>query len=331
MGCGGSKLEGDDDTAPPGLRPFRRRIDEIRQRRSGRTLTKDPGALSSKQLLHDESEEGHHQDQTTDATYCEIRKSVSSSPAENENVASTNKDATTEKEQNNDDHHYHPMDPPESEMRMSVSPSPDAMTEVPLHCRTSAPENDQKNDDNNNNNNNNNVESDRPDVAMVSQGKEGEDEEKEGKRQEDDSSGSGDEKEREGEGDGSEIGPGSPSFSREGGYLYEDGREIGPGSPSFRDYFLSANNAAESDSGDAGNGEDMGVKIKEDKPPRRKDSSSSNEGSVDKAVKKESKGRMFKNVLPKGRQGAKNLWNVRSCYHPSATSSVHGKDGKVDA
>ncbi|KAJ4973604.1 hypothetical protein NE237_006778 [Protea cynaroides] len=62
-----------------------------------------------------------------------------------------------------------------------------------------------------------------------------------------------------------------------GGSLDGDGRQIGPGSPSFREYFLSSeSNAAHRDSGDAGIGEDTsgGVKM-DDKPTRRKESSSS--------------------------------------------------------
>ncbi|XP_043724153.1 cGMP-specific 3',5'-cGMP phosphodiesterase 3-like [Telopea speciosissima] len=325
MGCGGSKLESDDDTAPPGLRPFRRRIDEIRQRRSGRTVSKDD-ALSSKQLLNNEGEDGHHHHYLPDDPD-QIQKNVSSQPPENER--SDKGSSTYEKEQSNNDHH-HPMDAPDSEMRMTVS-SPSQNEIVGSGMRQSTPENDQ----NNNNNNNKNVESDKPDTDVVSPGKEkdreGEDKWHEGDRKEDNSSGSDDEKEIDGYGEGGEIGPGSPSLRREGGNIYEDGRQIGPGSPSFREYFnSSSSNVANKDSADAGNGEDRssGVKM-EDKLSQRKESSScSSEASVDKFVKKENKGRIFKNVLPKGKQGGvKNLWNVGSCYHPSS-ASVHRK---VDA
>ncbi|XP_042499269.1 uncharacterized protein LOC122077392 isoform X2 [Macadamia integrifolia] len=78
MGCGGSKLENDDNVAPLGLRPFRRRIEEIRQRRNGRAIN---DGTYTKGLLNDEEED------SPNAHYSENSQSVSL-PSENEGVGS---------------------------------------------------------------------------------------------------------------------------------------------------------------------------------------------------------------------------------------------------
>lgn len=59
MGCGGSKLDPEDEAVPPRLRPLlRRRLEEIKKRRQTTTLKGD--AISRKELLKNEVEDDDH-------------------------------------------------------------------------------------------------------------------------------------------------------------------------------------------------------------------------------------------------------------------------------
>ncbi|KAJ4961576.1 hypothetical protein NE237_021486 [Protea cynaroides] len=272
MGCGSSRPEADDDSATsPVPHPLRRRIDEIRQRRSGRSIIKD-GTLSSQQLLCDKGEDGHH---------CPPDAHPSESlPPESESVGSDS-------------------EPP--------TPKMEAATKVPNHW-PSTNENDH--------NANNTLESDKPEANMVSLG-----EEKERKMDKDERDGENEEHKGErAEEDESSTGRGGIDDEEgEAGILNRDERRIAPGSPSFREYFISSDsNSAERDSGNAGNGEDRSAGMKDK-------SSSSSEGLVVKPAKKENKGRRFRNVLPKGKQGGvKNLLNFwrRSLFWDGRTAGV---------
>lgn len=74
MGCGSSKLGPEEEAEPPGLHPFRRRINEILQRRNGRSI-KDTTPSTKKPLL-DEAEDTNSS--PTDSLLDDCLKSKSS-------------------------------------------------------------------------------------------------------------------------------------------------------------------------------------------------------------------------------------------------------------
>lgn len=80
MGCGGSKLDPEDEAVPPRLRPLlRRRLEEIKKRRQATALKGD--ALSRKELLKNEVEDDDH-------------SAVQSLPDNNETKSSSSRDGS---------------------------------------------------------------------------------------------------------------------------------------------------------------------------------------------------------------------------------------------
>lgn len=299
MGCGSSKLGPEEEAEPPGLHPFRRRINEILQRRNGRSI-KDTTPSTKKPLL-DEAEDTNSS--PTDSLLDDCLKSKSSP----ESVVSAKGQPPPE----NDVKEVQEVVKDIEEVQ-EVSTVKDVVKEVQELSmqekdvkevqEVSTPEKDVN-------------EVPRSDKTMGAFA--GEQKEREGENV-------GVKEEDEGEEDNDND---DDDEEDERGSFDGEGAEFAPGSPSFRVYYVPSDDEL----GEAANGEDKSVDAKGEDKSRRKDSIASlnsSEGSVTKLVKKGNKGRKFRRVLPKGSQVAvKNLLNVKSCYHPSCASA----HGKVDA